>query len=56
MKIDQQSILKACHRSVVPEADSEMELDSRTYIRECFEDQHLGREDKKGMGKGKFEL
>ena len=50
MKIDQQSILKACHRSVVPEANPEMELDSRTYIRECFEDQHLGREDKKRNG------
>ena len=36
MKINQQSILKVCHRSVVPEADCEMKLDSRTFIRECF--------------------
>ena len=36
MKINQQGILKVCHKSVVPEADSEMELDSRTFIRECF--------------------
>ena len=36
MKINQQSILKVCHRSVVPEADCEMELDSRTFIREYF--------------------
>lgn len=51
MKINQQSILKVCHKSVVPEADSGWRLDSRHLLESAFRISTWGGRIK-GLGKG----